>query len=207
MLKSHGFLDMYLKRRKKTLLPPFIGYFSGIAIGAFVHRFFYADLSQGLAGQIALWAQSLTDGSVELTGELFLKHFFGNVKYLIVALLLALFNKSNLITILLLTGIRGFCVGFTFALISVNFGLKGFFFNATGLWPQSLLTALVLIIFCSSTLVYCQWRDPYKSFTKIGTLHPRLLLILQFVLFSAITAGISLLSFVLPAFASRIVGI
>jgi len=76
----------------------------------------------------------------------------------------------GIVLIPVLIAFRGFCIGFSIAFLTENFGSNGFFLSIGSVLPQNIIYVPVIIIMGVTGLNYSLWTFRNKYFKKYGAI-------------------------------------
>ena len=76
----------------------------------------------------------------------------------------------GIVLIPVLIAFRGFCIGFSIAFLTENFGSNGFFLSIGSVLPQNIIYVPVIIIMGVTGLNYSLWTFRNKYFKKCGAI-------------------------------------
>ena len=142
-------------------------------------------------------AKTYIEGFLELTSQNELQSAYilkQSIKFNLYFALL-LFSSGlvylGIIFIPILIAFRGFCIGFSIAFLTENFGSNGFLLSLGSVLPQNLIYVPVIIVMGVIGLNYSLWAMRNKYFKKFGAI-PNLFATYAFstlVLFILLIAG------------------
>lgn len=121
-------------------------------------------------------AKTYIEGFLELTSRnelettYILKQSIKFNLYFYLALFFSGLIYLGIIAVPLLIAFRGFCIGFSIAFLTGNFGSNGFVFSIGSVLPQNIIYVPVIIIMGVLGLNYSLWIFRNKYFKKYGSI-------------------------------------